>query len=70
MSDFDWKIWVVKGLKKGSLVGVFTFATYMLDYTKTTTFPPEYVAYVGVAILIAELVLNAIKHTLPTTETK
>jgi len=65
MSDFNWKTWAWKGLKKGALISALTFGTFMLDYTKTTAFPPEYVAYVGIAVLVLELILNAAKHSLP-----
>ena len=63
MGDFDWKIWLWKGVKEAILVGVAAMLTAFAGYMELTTFPAEYTAYAGIVILVLHEIANFIKHT-------
>jgi hypothetical protein len=68
MGNFDWKIWAIKGLKDSGKMAGIAFLTAFTNYVDVTEFPPEYVLYVGVVVIVLNQILNFIKHTYLVTE--
>jgi hypothetical protein len=63
MGDFDWKIWLFKGVKEAGIVAIAAFVTALANYIEITNLPAEYIAYGGFAVLLLNQIANYVKHT-------
>ncbi len=63
MSDFNWKIWAKKGLKKVAMAVVIGGLTELIAFLGTEPVPAEYVWMTAGGIVLIEMILNAIKHS-------
>ena len=62
MGNFDWELWLKKGIKKvgfGIAIGALTELSAFLG---TEPVPSEYVWLTVGGVLVAEWILNALKH--------
>jgi hypothetical protein len=62
MGDFDWKIWITKGVYKLAYTLLATGLIAFADYINVTEFPAEYVFWAGIGYTVLLQLGNAIKH--------
>ena len=63
MGDFDWKIWLTKGITKLGYTLLATALFFFADYIDVTEFPVEYAFWTGIIMTILLQLGNMIKHT-------
>ena len=63
MSDFNWKTYLIKGLKKVGLAASIGICTELIAFLGTEPVPTEYVWLTGFGVVIVEMILNGLKHS-------
>jgi len=61
-TGFDWKISVKKFFTGLTYAAIPFTLTYAIGFLETEEFPPEYAAYITLAIGILHLITNMTKH--------
>lgn len=59
---FDLKIWLIKFVKKLSLVLLSTGLLYTAEELELVVFPPEYAFWAGLLMMVLSQTGNYIKH--------
>jgi len=63
MNNFDWKIYLIKGLKKVAVAATVSGLAALLAYLGTEPVPGEYVTIVMFGSVVIDMILNALKHS-------